>query len=107
MFLRISRHTEMYSGLGAYQRDNAKWVTLKKVLEPLVAAAQFASKERLANPERGSSIDSQQFQRRFWAYDNLSGIIRVQKSYKRVSQVKNTSPCRNARNIFRHPAPSP
>src|SRR5580693_6385576 len=30
-----------------------------------------------------------------------------QKSYKRGCQVKNTSPCRNARNIFRHPAPSP
>ena len=28
-----------------------------------------------------------------------------QKSYKRGCQVKNTSPCRNARNIFRHPAP--
>src|SRR5260370_25002696 len=30
-----------------------------------------------------------------------------QKSYKRGCQVKNTSPCRNARNIFRHPAPRP
>ena len=30
-----------------------------------------------------------------------------QKSYKRGCQVKNTSPCRNARNIFRHPAPPP
>ena len=29
----------------------------------------------------------------------------VQKSYKRGCQVKNTSPCRNARNIFWHPAP--
>ena len=31
----------------------------------------------------------------------------LQKSYKRGCQVKNTSPCRNARNIFRHPAPLP
>jgi len=38
---------------------------------------------------------------------SLSTLESVQKSYKRGCQVKNTSPCRNARNIFRHPAPLP
>jgi hypothetical protein len=36
---------------------------------------------------------------------SLTTPFSVQKSYKRGCQVKNTSPCRNARNIFRHPAP--
>jgi hypothetical protein len=41
----------------------------------------------------------------FERYQQQSGLW--EKSYKRGCQVKNTSPCRNARNIFRHPAPSP
>jgi hypothetical protein len=38
---------------------------------------------------------------------SLTTPASVQKSYKRGCQVKNTSPYRNARNIFRHPAPPP